>query len=373
MLELKHWFDRKKWLARLQPERAQSRPYKLFQIESSLSCGLSCVMCPWTEMRSQAGVMDWVTFEKIAAGFHLTEAVDLTGGGEPLQNRAIPEMVRVAKAAGCEVGFSTNGVHLDRALAENLIHTGLDWISFSVDAAEAGTYNRIRQGADFERVLANIRGLRELKRQLASQLPKLMMVFVMMVGENENIQQLPAYIQLAHELGVEQVIAKNLDVILKDGDDQRRVFSHDSPPGAQLVAVMEAARQQATALGVSLRFYSMQPTEQTICEQNPVKNLFFNWEGNVSPCITLSYADNRYFNGQRIHVPCLHFGNIHEQSLAEIWTEPDYRAFRQIFEDRQHWERQSFIDLMLSGKDEGLTEMPLAPESCRTCYYLYGI
>jgi MoaA/NifB/PqqE/SkfB family radical SAM enzyme len=282
-------------------------------------------------------------------------------------------MVREAKAAGCEVGFSTNGVLLDRELAEKLVAAGLDWISFSVDAAEAETYNRIRQGADFDRVLANIRGLGELKRQLASQLPKMMLVFVMMTGENENYQQLPDFIKLAQELGVEQVIAKNLDVILKDGDDQRRIFSHDSPPGAQLLAVKEAARRQATALGVGLRFYALQPAEQSICEHNPVQSLFFDWEGNVSPCITLSYAENRYFNGQRVHVPCLHFGNIRTQTLAEIWNKPDYAAFRQSFEDRLRWERQSLIELMLAGKNEQLPELPPAPEACRTCYYLYGI
>ena len=370
---LKSWFNPAKWLARLKPEKTAVRPYKLFQIESSLSCGLSCVMCPWTEMRAQAGVMDWNTFEKIAAYFPLTEAVDLTGGGEPLQNRDLTKMVQAAKAAGCEVGFSTNAVLLDRAMAEKLVSAELDWISFSVDAAQAETYNRIRQGADFERVLANIRGLGELKHQQNSRLPKMMLVFVMMAGENENYQQLPEIIQLAHELGIEQVIAKNLDVILKDGDDQRRLFSHAGPPGEQLQEVMAAARQKASACGVALRIYAMQPQEQIICEQNPVQNLFFNWQGKVSPCITLSYAESRIFNGERVQAPCLNFGDIREQSLDEIWNDPSYHSFRQIFDQRLSWERQSLFDQILAGNDDQLPEPPPVPESCRTCYYLYGV
>ena len=373
MQKIIQWLDRKHIHGTGKAEGQPKRPYKLFQIESSLSCGLSCVMCPWSNLRATAGVMAWPTFEKIAAHFQLAEAVDLTGGGEPLQNRAIPEMVKVAKQAGCEVGFSTNGVQLSLELAETLVKAGLDWISFSVDAADAETYNRIRQGANFNTVIENIRALGQIKRRLSSPTPRMLMVFVMMLGEHENYRQLPDFIRLASGLGIEHVIAKNLDVIVKDGDDQRRLFSHQGPPAEQILEVMQAARHEANKLGIGLRFYEMQPAERAVCEHNPVQNLFFNWEGKVSPCITLSYADSRYFNGQRVQVPCLHFGSILEQDLAEIWEGADYCAFRRSFEDRLRWERRSVMELILDGSAEELTEIPPAPESCRTCYYLYGV
>ncbi len=373
MQKIIQWLDRKHILGSGRVEGQAKRPYKLFQIESSLSCGLSCVMCPWSSLRASAGVMAWPTFEKIAANFPLTEAVDLTGGGEPLQNRAIPEMVRLAKQAGCEVGFSTNGMQLSPNLAETLVKDGLDWISFSVDAADAKTYNRIRQGANFDTVIENIRALGKIKRSLNSPTPRMLMVFVMMLGEHENYRQLPEFIDLASQLGIEHVIAKNLDVIVKDGDDQRRLFSHQGPPGGKILEVMQAARQEANKLGVGLRFYEMQPAERAICEHNPVQNLFFNWEGNISPCITLSYADSRYFNGQRVQAPCLHFGSILKQDLADIWEGADYCTFRRAFGERQRWERRSVMDMLLDGNGEELTEIPPAPESCRTCYYLYGV
>ena len=44
----------------------------------------------------------------------------------------------------------------------------------SVDAADEDTYNRIRQGANFRTVLANIRGLVEIKRRLGSSNPRLL-------------------------------------------------------------------------------------------------------------------------------------------------------------------------------------------------------
>jgi MoaA/NifB/PqqE/SkfB family radical SAM enzyme len=373
MQKIIQWLESKRLSVSQRQESPQKRPFKLFQIESSLSCGLSCVMCPWTSLRATAGVMSWATYEKIAANFHLVEGVDLTGGGEPMQNRALVDMVLAAKAAGCQVGFSTNGVLLDRPQAERLVKAGLDWISFSVDAASAETYNRIRQGANFETVMKNIRSLGEVKRGLGSHLPRLMMVFVMMTGENENYCQLPEYIQLASQLGVEQVIAKNLDVILKDGDDERRIFSHTRPPDKQLKEVMESARRQANELGVGFRIYQMQPVEQPICDHNPIHSLFFNWQGQVSPCITLSYADTRYFNGEQVQAPCLHFGNINDLDLPAIWERQEYQTFRQEFEERIQWQRQSLMEAVLNGKLAEIADLPPAPESCRSCYYLYGV
>lgn len=373
MQKFRQWLASKHFLADDYLEKAEKRPYKLFQIESSLKCGLSCVMCPWSGLRASAGVMAWATFERIADNFHLTESVDLTGGGEPLTNPAIPDMVWKAKGAGCEVGFSTNGVHLTPDLAEKLVCLELDWISFSVDAADAEAYNRIRQGADFNIVIENIKRLGEIKRRLGTQMPRMMMVFVMMAGEYENYQQLPAFIELCSQLGIEYVVAKNLDVIVKEGDDERRLFSHDGPPAQQVQAVMETARQRAKALGVGLRFYELQPVEQAICEHNPVQVLFFNWDGKVSPCITLSYAGQRYFNGAQVEAPCLHFGNIREQELAEIWNQPDYCSFRQLFTARIRWEQRSVLDMMLDGNLTEFSELTPAPPSCQTCYYLYGV
>ncbi len=358
------------------------RPYQLFQIEPTLQCALNCVMCPWSEMRATAGTMTWQTFERIAPYLPLAESVDLTGGGEPSLSPYLPEMVRAARQAGCVVGFSSNAARLTPELSQLLLaqdvdpKLAVDWLSFSVDAATPELYERIRQGASFDMVIGNIRYLNELKKSLDRKAPRLMMVFVMMGGEvqpeNTNYHQLPQFIELAHSLGVEQVIAKNLDVILKDEDDHRRLFSHSGTAAPEVAATLEQARQRAKKLGVHLRTYALRPEEQTMCEHQPVHNLFFNWQGEVSPCITLSYAEERVFDGQRVLTPCQRFGNINQESLAEIWEKPAYQEFRQMYHRRLNWQRQAMLDQML-GQTTIEDAMPPAPEGCQTCYYLYGI
>lgn len=351
---------------------SRRRPFRLFQIEASLDCSLECVMCPWLEMRASGAMMSWGTFSRIVESFHLTESVDLTGGGEPTKNPLLPEMAAAAKAAGCETGFSTNGNRLGRPLAEQLVDLGLDWISFSVDAATPQLYERIRRGAHFEHIIGNIAGLNELIHDRGAPGPRLMMVYVMMTGETENFHELPQFIELAHSLGVSQVIAKNLDVIVKDGDDARRIFSHEETPERRAQEAIEAARARAKTLGVGLRLYAMRPVERAICEHDPLHSLFFNWEGYVSPCITLSYAEDRVFNGERVHAPCQRYGNICEEPFESIWKRADYRCFRKQLDDRLKTEQHAAVDVLLGGAAEGVS-MPPAPEGCRTCYYLYGV
>jgi MoaA/NifB/PqqE/SkfB family radical SAM enzyme len=346
------------------------RPYRLFQVELSLECNLDCVMCPWAELHSAAGQMAWDTFTRIAANFHLAQEVDLTGGGEPATHPRLVDMVRVAKEAGCEVGFSTNGTLLDPDLAGTLVSLGQDWISFSIDAATAETYERIRQGAQFEAVMRNVEALRDMKIARRNKTPRMMLVFVMM---RENFHELPAYVDLAHELGVEQIIFKNLDVILKEGDDERRLFSHAGGPVAGLEQEITEARQRADKWGISLRLYGLQPHELAMCEQNPLQSIFFNWAGYVSPCITLSYAESRVFDGARHHVPCRRFGDINQESLEEIWNGAAYREFRRVYETRLRLEQQATVNLLMGSPEDGPLEWPPAPEGCRICYYLYGV
>lgn len=332
-------------------------------------------MCPWTELRSQGEIMIPETFQKILPYLPLARNIDFTGGGEPLVNDGLPEMIRQAKTAGCQVGFSTNGIRLTPEASKEFIHLGLDWISFSVDAATAEKYERIRQGAKFGTVTANIAALRDLKRSYRQRKPSMMMVFVALGGEADtsNYHELPAYIELAKELGVEQVIVKNLDVILKEEDDQRRLFRHGEGSTAEIEEIIQKAELRAKEAGIKLRRYRLQPQEQAVCEHNPIASLFINWEGWVSPCITHAYAEERVFAGEWRQPVCQRFGNVNETSLEEIWNLPQYADFRRKFLLRQQAERRQLVSALLNEDKDGKLILPDPPEGCESCYYLYGV
>jgi len=136
-------------------------------------------------------------------------------------------------------------------------------------------------------------------------------------------------------------------------------------------AIREQAREKSGELGIQLRLYELQPRQQVICEQNPVRNLYINWAGNVSPCITLSYAETRVFDGRQVHVPCQVFGNVNQEPLEVIWQKPEYVAFRRAYAERLKNEQEALIQAMLGGEEQ--VALPPAPEGCQTCYYLYGV
>ena len=109
------------------------------------------------------------------------------------------EWIAEAKSAGCETGILTNGLLLKRITAQQMINAGLDWVCFSIDGAEAKTYEEIRKGSNLERVCENLENIADLR---IVKIPKMMINFVLMPM---NFQQVEEIVRLAHRLDVDQV------------------------------------------------------------------------------------------------------------------------------------------------------------------------
>lgn len=92
--------------------------YKVMQIETSNHCSLKCSYCPHPGQVRSKGDMTIDTFKKCLAVVKRSKnpVVDgrkfvwLNHFGEPLLNKQLPEMIRLATEAKVEVSFATNGV-----------------------------------------------------------------------------------------------------------------------------------------------------------------------------------------------------------------------------------------------------------------------
>ena len=148
-------------------------PYRLW-IEPTNRCNLTCVMCPNRNFGKDAlGRMDFRLYRKVideASGF--VHDVNLHHRGEPTLHEQLPDMIRYAKAAGVRVKLHTNATTLTPRLAETLIESGLDLISFSFDGYSAETYEAVRRGSRFEETRNRIHGFLELKKGKGSRRPK---------------------------------------------------------------------------------------------------------------------------------------------------------------------------------------------------------
>jgi len=165
-----------------------------FAVEIAAECNLRCSMCFHPQMRRLKGVLPFELWKKCAdevASVAPATEVWFSFCGEPL---LAPDLLLRCIDYGREVGLrainlNTNGLLLERALAEPILAAGLKRIVFGVDAFTAPTYAKIRVGGDRDTLYANIEHLLAL-RQRREDGADVMVQFIVM---DENEHELPAF------------------------------------------------------------------------------------------------------------------------------------------------------------------------------------
>ncbi|OGZ23983.1 MAG: hypothetical protein A2896_01420 [Candidatus Nealsonbacteria bacterium RIFCSPLOWO2_01_FULL_43_32] len=167
---------RKNWETRPKTFTAGEFPLHL-DIETTCLCNLKCSFCATNyEPIGGQGFMSFDTFKKIIdeGAVNGLCAVKLNSGGrgEPLLNKALPEMIAYAKKKGIiDIYFNTNAVLLTQDVSKKIIETGLDRLSISFEGTTAEVYEKYRVGANFDKVLKNIRDFIQLKREMKKERP----------------------------------------------------------------------------------------------------------------------------------------------------------------------------------------------------------
>jgi MoaA/NifB/PqqE/SkfB family radical SAM enzyme len=334
----------------------RKRKHNYLQIGVSSQCTHSCTMCPRTVFRDRwtSSDMTLETYKRIAENFPNVKNVYLSGWGEPLLNPHFPEMVRLAKEAGCTAGFTTNGAHLDDETIGLLIDEGVDIVSLSLAGATALTHDSRRTGSRLNELTEKLERLQELKRRRRSESPRVLLLYMMF---RDNLGDLPKAVLLAERVGAGGVVATNLDYVGHAAMDELKAFTcGDAPEGFR--DEIDDATELAEKLGVEFTAFPLGLGRARLCCEDPLNNLYVSEDGEVSPCVYLNPPMPevpRIFCGEETVVPRTSFGNINERSLPEIWNGDNYSSFR------------SRLKELTEGKP------PLPPEECRTCYKAYGL
>ena len=331
-------------------------------------------MCPVTVLadRWHSQNLDWALFLRIAHAFKQTKYVHLQGWGEPLLHPRFFDMIRVAKEAGCQVGFTTNGTLLSPVVGQRLLNLDLDLLAVSVAGATPQTHAAIRVGSELTRILDNVRCFLDLRARQQLLHPKVEIFFLM---TKSNMAELPAVVDLTASVGADELVATNLDYVPTEEQNGLKAFACH-PLREAFARALEDAQRRAKAAGLAFRAYPVEPEEVAICDANPLKILFVSCDGKVSPCTYLGMAVQaeipRVFDGRLLSVPRVWFGDIREQELLEIWEAPGYRAFRQQFEARRMAKIVSAVAAVAGATLASPGKLPPAPECCRSCPKLFG-
>lgn len=96
------------------------------------------------------------------------KVINLTGHGEPLLNKDIPQMIAYAKKKGAaeRIEIISNASLLTQELSEQLIDAGLDCIRISLQGLSSEKYQEVcRRKIDFEKLVGEIRYFHQVRKQ----------------------------------------------------------------------------------------------------------------------------------------------------------------------------------------------------------------
>ena len=259
--------------------------FQHLQVEVTSRCDLpGCLMCPrraWPE-RWLHHDLSWQNFERLIPALKLFTHVHLSGWGEPLLHPRLWDMAQAARSQGCTVSLTTNGMNLTEAMQVQVLEH-LDMVAVSLDGAKAETYERLRPGADFQRVSQQVAALCASKRALGRSRPEVVLLFMKM---RPNIAELPDFLRLAADLGVDRVNATNLDFVAAPAMEGLTLVA--SEPDPEIAAIFEQAQRQAEKSRLPFRNVGSTPVSDLIvCDANPLKNVFVTAFGDLVPCVYL--------------------------------------------------------------------------------------
>jgi len=328
------------------PTIVPTLPHTLY-LETTNRCDSECQTCLRTfNTLEPPKDLTLAEVQRLVDQFPVLERVVLHGIGEPLLNKQIFEIVAYLKTRGATVLFNSDAISLTQKRAAQLIDSGLDEYRVSMDAATRETYARIRGVDQFARVIRNVGYLVSLLQQQGCSRPRVSMWFTTL---KTNLDELPAFIRLAAQLGVPEVNAQRLvfygqGLAVQEQSLHRRLEEREQGLLGEAEAVAQQYGITFKASGATTPIQSLNgaaPDQRPWAGcQRPWTLSYVTANGNVLPCCISPWTTKSYRN--------LVLGNAFTTEFAHVWNGERYQQFRQDFESE------------------------VAPDPCRGCGWLWS-
>ena len=140
-------------------------------IEPTSICNLRCVMCfqideTFTRDKSNMGLMPWKLFTSVVdqAASHGCQSITMASRGEPTLHKRFGDMLKYIHSKNLlDTKINTNATKLNDELIHDILKSEVATVTFSVDATNAETYEKIRVRGKFDEVLSNIKNFNEIR------------------------------------------------------------------------------------------------------------------------------------------------------------------------------------------------------------------
>jgi radical SAM protein with 4Fe4S-binding SPASM domain len=298
-------------------------------VEASFLCNLECQMCPRLLEGHREGLMPIERFQRLIPLFPYLDAVTLTGYGEPLLHPRLPEYCEIISANGSNPRLSTNGTILSVEKGEALLDAGVDNLQVSIDAGTKDTYEMIRVGGKWERVLRNVTAFHELRNRKG--LRNKVGTGWVFVAMRSNWREIPLAAQEAARAGFDLFVVKLIERNALDFEQTNNL--HDDH-GNLLIDQAEwddtIARTEAIAAehGLEFRQHPFHVQELGACLVDPLRSMFIDWMGNISPCCHLPVRNDGNI------IDSHSYGNVDETPILEILLGNKCQSFFQKWRNK---------------------------------------
>lgn len=279
------------------------------QVENTTLCNLRCEMCPINELeRSEMKNLTFEEFKKIMKNFDYWHSLRLWGIGEPFINPEVFKMIKYEKDRGNFVNVSTNLNLLNKRLIQKISDYKVDNLILSIDGGTKSSYETIRRGAKWEKMIENLVHIRDLiidKKRKPN-------VRITTIAMKKTISGLKNVIKLASDYHIKTVIVQEL----VDSSDKESV-ADDLTAKEELKNIVRFGRSH----GVNVVVPDLKVrTKRERCV-SPWLQVYITVSGDVTPCCR---------NISKKYYTC---GNLFEESFKEIWNNKRYRSFRKALRD----------------------------------------
>jgi MoaA/NifB/PqqE/SkfB family radical SAM enzyme len=177
----------------------QARPSHL-EVDFSSLCNYRCLMCHQSKLPMGRFALREEDIDTLVDSLPYVDTVMIAGLGEPLLYPHLDRFLPHLERYGCHTHLYTNGELIHRHLG---LLAKLDRVSVSLDGATPETFETLRVGGSFERVVSNLRALR-------AAAPSLCLVTSTVVSKR-NLREVADIVALAGSLSMQEVHLSPVD------------------------------------------------------------------------------------------------------------------------------------------------------------------
>lgn len=282
------------------------------EIEVTTKCGLKCIMCEHTYWDEPARDMTWEQFTSIIDQFPNLRWIGLTGIGEGSLHKDWNQMLMLLTGRGIQVEFFDTLNFVNEEDLKLWMKLGISLLWVSIDAATKETYEKVRPGGDWVRVIRNIETLFRLKDERSK-------VWFHYIVNKYNIDEMLRFVDMVD--------------VLRNGWDTTIQFTRILQGFKEIedlyVEIPKKLRKEIEDRRIDKKVKIIWNADVPE-KKPPMKRCLEFFEpfifvtGHVIPCCAGNEANRRDFQKETA------LGNIFEQSFEEIWNGERYTQLRKM-------------------------------------------